>query len=929
MDNFKSKIEEISKNRLADTFRLEAGVEAQYISDKLDIHRSTASRYLNELTRSQILIKVSTRPAYFFNKLLLENKFDISLDKNIYGSFEELNDALYTKNKKKINDPFYYFIGNEGSLKNQIEQSKAAISYPPSGLPFMIVGETGVGKSDLAQLIYQYAKNKKILHDNAPFITLNCAEFANNPELVTANLFGYTKGAFTGADKDTNGIIEEADQGVLFLDEAHRLNAESQEKLFLFMDKGIYHPLGDNSNWKKANVRMLFATTEDPEEAFLKTFMRRIPIIVSIPPLRERTDSEKYHLICTFYKEESSNVNKQLQVNSKVIKALMAFNAQGNVGELKNIVIYSCAKAYIDYADNQSSPLIEVHLKHLPMEVISNFINNDSNISFHTALNKSVLIDSKSDWLGQKHHVENNNALKNLYEGLLIIINKYLTESLLLDAFLEKASLLVNQYLEKLIYINSNGDKDLEFNTLKYFLEGIAESVDISVKTNITKNSMTTMAYFIKDITQINYEYTNEKDIGDILKTYFPKEFWLIDKICSEVESTFGISMNLLDKVILIVYIRSLNESLNLNRTKAIIIAHGYSTASSIANISNKLLGEYVFEAFDMPIDVSLSEIVHKLNNYFKSIDTSKGIIIFVDMGSLMVNYKKFKNISNSTVGIVNNITTQIAIDAGEKIIRGNTIEQILEGISQNYRPAYQIIKAKSSHKKNTIISTCITGIGTAVKIKELLDKGIRKGSGEIYVLPYDFLSLKNNGIEENIFKEYNVIGIIGTVNPKVQDISFIAIEDIISGKGEQQLKEMLKNIVPQNIIGNINEDIVKLFSLQDVINHLIILNPDKIIENLSISIEKLQQQLNIRFNNPTRISLYVHLSCLIERLVKKSPIVHHVDLATFQHNHQDFIHILKRVFNHIEEVYSVEIPLSEIVYIHDIIKMKHSDFKY
>ncbi len=237
--------------------------------------------------------------------------------------------------------------------------------------------------------------------------------------------------------------------------------------------------------------------------------------------------------------------------------------------------------------------------------------------------------------------------------------------------FLEKASLLVNQYLEKLIYINSNGDKGLEFNTLKYFLEGIADSVDISVKTNISKNSMTTMAYFIKDITQINYEYTNENDIGDILKTYFPKEFWLIDKICSEVESTFGISMNLLDKVILIVYIRSLNESLNLNRTKAIIIAHGYSTASSIANISNKLLGEYVFEAFDMPIDVSLSEIVHKLNNYFKSIDTSKGIIIFVDMGSLMVNYKKFKNISNSTVGIVNNITTQIAIDAGEKNHQG------------------------------------------------------------------------------------------------------------------------------------------------------------------------------------------------------------------------------------------------------------------
>ncbi len=87
-----------------------------------------------------------------------------------------------------------------------------------------------------------------------------------------------------------------------------------------------------------------------------------------------------------------------------------------------------------------------------------------------------------------------------------------------------------------------------------------------------------------------------------------------------------------------------------------------------------------------------------------------------------------------------------------KKIIRGNTIEQILEGISQNYRPAYQIIKAKSSHKKNTIISTCITGIGTAVKIKELLDKGIRKGSGEIYVLPYDFFKFKKIMESKRIF---------------------------------------------------------------------------------------------------------------------------------------------------------------------------------
>ena len=79
------------------------------------------------------------------------------------------------------------------------------------------------------------------------FVQVNCSEYANNPELLTANLFGYKKGAFTGADSDNLGLLHFADGGVLFLDEVHCLNAECQEKLFLYMDQGIYHLVGDNS----------------------------------------------------------------------------------------------------------------------------------------------------------------------------------------------------------------------------------------------------------------------------------------------------------------------------------------------------------------------------------------------------------------------------------------------------------------------------------------------------------------------------------------------------------------------------------------------------------------------------------------------------------------------------------------------------------
>ena len=180
-------------------------------------------------------------------------------------------------------DPFSSLIGFDGSLRYQVEQCKAAIRYPPNGIPILITGPTGSGKSFLAQIMFEYAIQQKIINPDAPFLIFNCAEYANNQELLSANLFGYIKGAFTGADQDFKGVLEEADGGYLFLDEIHRLPPEGQEKLFLFMDKGIFRRVGETRGWRKARVRFIFATTEKTETFLIGTFLRRIPIAIRIP----------------------------------------------------------------------------------------------------------------------------------------------------------------------------------------------------------------------------------------------------------------------------------------------------------------------------------------------------------------------------------------------------------------------------------------------------------------------------------------------------------------------------------------------------------------------------------------------------------------------------------------------------------------------
>ena len=137
-------------------------------------------------------------------------------------------------------DVFCGVIGFDGGLKNQINQAKAAVLYPPSGLNTLIIGASGSGKTFLAETMYRFALQKKVLEDRAPFVVFNCADYAENPQLLISQLFGYVKGAFSGAKENKRGLVEEANGGILFLDEVHRLPNEGQELLFYLLDKGEF-----------------------------------------------------------------------------------------------------------------------------------------------------------------------------------------------------------------------------------------------------------------------------------------------------------------------------------------------------------------------------------------------------------------------------------------------------------------------------------------------------------------------------------------------------------------------------------------------------------------------------------------------------------------------------------------------------------------
>ncbi|WP_133497581.1 sigma-54-dependent transcriptional regulator, partial [Klebsiella oxytoca] len=338
---------------------------AGYLARRFAMQRNTASHYLNQLVAQDVLVKINTRPVYFLHKAAFCQQF-FPLSRSEYASMAEL--LAESDRQPEQADHFSLLIGHDGSLRKPIEQMKTALFYPNGGLPLLIVGDSGTGKSYMAELMHEFAIAQGLLPPDAPFVSFNCAQYASNPELLAANLFGYVKGAFTGAQGDKAGAFEAANGGVLFLDEVHRLDAQGQEKLFTWLDRKEIYRLGETAQGMPISLRLVFATTEDIHSTFLTTFIRRIPILVSLPDLQTRSRHEKEALTLQFFWQEARTLAARLQLTPRLLQVLTHYVYRGNVGELKNVIKYAVASAW---ARAPGSEKLNVTLHDLPENIMA------------------------------------------------------------------------------------------------------------------------------------------------------------------------------------------------------------------------------------------------------------------------------------------------------------------------------------------------------------------------------------------------------------------------------------------------------------------------------------------------------------------------------------------------------------------------------
>jgi DNA-binding NtrC family response regulator len=207
--------------------------------------------------------------------------------------------------------------------------------------PVLITGETGTGKEGLARAIH------KTSGVAGKFVAVNIAGLDNH--IISDALFGHKKGAFTGADSHTEGLIAKAENGTLFLDEIGDLVEENQVKLLRLLQENEYYKLG-SSALMKCNIRIIAATNKNFSDKKIANTIRkdlfyRLSVhSCTIPPLRERT--EDIALLASYFAAETArNLNKAVpKFTVEALALLESYSYPGNVRELKNIIKDICTR---------------------------------------------------------------------------------------------------------------------------------------------------------------------------------------------------------------------------------------------------------------------------------------------------------------------------------------------------------------------------------------------------------------------------------------------------------------------------------------------------------------------------------------------------------------------------------------------------------
>ena len=808
--------------------------DTRFLSEKLNMQRTNISSVLNQLVEEGKLSKINGRPVMFY----LSDEQNTELD----------------------NLSFSNIIGSDLSLKETLQLTKAAITYPIRIPHVLYIGEKGVGVKTISEKVFDFACSQRILKKNSAFKVIDCLHFDKNQ----MNERSFWQKNFESI-KDGLLLVKNADKiSINMITDISNMLIEKKELKFIL----IVHVKNADS---------------------ISIFKDYFNFVVNIPPLEKRTLEERYQFIEKFFKEEALKLEKNIEVNYGLMQCLMLYPCIDNLIELKSNIRFGVANALVRFKRNKT---IVLELSDLPASVRKGLLLiRDKIHEIDQVLEKNV------NYIFTKEQTLQSRSKKigtDIYQKIDFDYKALGQITVLKDA-------------EEFVFAN------IEHN-LNDYLNKITENIDgEKIKTIVSEKLYQITNEFIQTASiKFNRVYSNKVFLGiclhfnnaiishrtkqrishekvmSIIEQY-DEEYLYSRKFIKKLQDEFNVKFSLDESVLLTLLIANDKNQISKNREViTLIIMHGDNTATSISKVVKKLMPINNLQAFDLSLDDDIETSYELLKKKIIDVNQGSGILALYDMGSIQVMLNSIKDETGIDIKSIEVPIPLLAISSCKSSEEGKSLEDIYQHLAHEYS-GFAYLRMQS---KDIVIVLSSVHENNSDSIKRYLQT--LEDYRDYQILAFNITDKQNliDKINEVQIKG-NVVGIVGTYNPDIFNLKYVDYSHLPN-------------------VHTIHELFAETKDDFDVLDYLVeqfdIFKKDELNRTLIPFIESLQKIFHMSFSEDTRLGLLIHMGCLIDRLQKKYASSVNFNINTIKEKYSKEYGLVSQSLYPLEEGYDVKL---------------------
>lgn len=845
-------------------------VDTQTIAEAMELQRTNASSILNELVREGKIVKTNTRPVYY--SIPLSEKSDV----------------------------FSNLIGYKNSLGNVIRLAKAAIHYPNQSLNMLIVGEQGVGKSSLANLIYEYAKQDGIVPYQKELVKINIRHFIHNLDELKKHLF------MKENQSGIKNLFEEAAGSYLFIDNVHLLDGSSLSRLIHFIETGEIIYL-DGTKSEKLRLTLILSIDKQSSYDLLQSLITKIPVTLELPSLKERSLDEKLELIHSLFIEEAISTDYDIEIEPEVLYALLLLESNMNIKFLMSSIKVAVAEAYLRSYD-QNINVIKIVLQDFDKKVQDGMLNYRS---YKEKL--EALIPSSFEFLySKKGSIDGIDLIhKDFYEFLnqsVLKLQKDKSNKEAIDSLInEEINSLIKTYKDDITQAEINVEQlskivDIRIiNIVRDFIEESSRLLDIYYPSSVIYGLSLHIQGMLKN--QKGMEYLNEEKIKEV-KEKHAQAYQLALKLRDKIEPMFKRKISDDETIILSMFLIVEDEKESSSYPQVLIAMHGNSSASSIANVINDLVKRNNTYAYDMSLHSSTEQSYKELRDLIEEIDQGSGVIVLYDMGSLKTILERIASEIDVDIRVVYIPLTLIGLEASRKASMDSDIDNVYNNLLFGLKRELNYVQSNQM----ALITLCHTGEGGAKEIKEYLHKNYRD---DIKIYAFAISDRKQLAKEvQKVKRFYDIKAFVGTYDPKMFGIPFIPVSQIFELEQESLDALLLSNMEAKDL---------DYESMIEFLNEENGTDLEKLKKSLPDTIEDMDIQFGLNLDQ--KVGLFLHIGALIHRIQNKMKIPGNENLVWYLDFKKEEMKQIRDALKKVETQFEIIVPDAEIANIYEMLK--------